>query len=192
MTKLDIYFWNSIDAKTSFSWLKDTNSVTHSSVCWGTDKGTILSFNEVGVMILSQLDCYCPTGASAMGCLCALKTNKPKRDWAPAQYSTSFSAKRVLVGSLENWNDGADKELTLGFYSHNFDCVALKKISRNLCHYSSSSLYVFRRKLESTRGMDDCEERLALQENNKFQFPWCIRYNFHRSSFRYGPQYAHE
>ena len=32
MTKLDIYFWNSIDVKTSFSLLKDTNSVTHISV----------------------------------------------------------------------------------------------------------------------------------------------------------------
>ena len=105
--------------------------------------------------------------APAMGCLCALKTNKPNREWAPAQYLLPFRRR----GSLENWNDGADKELTLGFYSHNFDCVALKKVSRNLCHYSSSSLYVFRRKLESTRGMDDCEERLALQENNKFQFP---------------------
>ena len=153
---------------------------------------TTVRNSKVQYYLLMKWRRYCPSAAPAMGCLCALKSNKPNRDWAPAQYSASFSAKRVLVESLENWNDGADKELILGFYSHNFDCVALKKISRNLCHYSSSSLYVFWRKLEFTRGMDDCKERFILQEDNKFQFPWCIQYNFYRSSCRYGPQYAHE
>ena len=56
MTKLDIYFWNSIDVKTSFSLLKDTNSVTHISVYWGNwQRYKILSFHEVEVLILSQL-----------------------------------------------------------------------------------------------------------------------------------------
>ena len=130
MTKLDVYFWNSIDVKPSFSSLKDTNSVTHSSVYWGTDKGTIPSFNEVEVLILSHLsclDCYCPSGAPAMGCLCALKTNKPNRDWAPAQYLLPFRRRGSLPGPWKIGTMGQIKNLLLVFIAIILTALLLRR-----------------------------------------------------------------
>lgn len=65
----------------------------------------------------------------------------------------------ALKQSAENRkSDGTGKEFTLGFCGNYFDDAFIKETFRNFCHPCSSSLHVFRRKLEFTRDMDCFKE----------------------------------
>ena len=75
----------------------------------------------------SCLDCYCPRGAPAMGCLCALKTNKPNRDWTPAQYLLPFPRRGSLLGPSKIGTMGQIKNLLLVFIAIILTALLLRR-----------------------------------------------------------------
>ena len=62
-----------------------------------------------------------------MGCLCALKTNKPNRDWAPAQYLLPFRRRGSLSGPWKIGAMGQIKNLLLVFIAIILTALLLRR-----------------------------------------------------------------
>lgn len=65
--------------------------------------------------------------APAMGCLCTLKTNKPNRDWAPAQYLLPFRRRGSLLGPWKIGRMGQIKNLLLVFIAIILTALLLRR-----------------------------------------------------------------
>ena len=68
-----------------------------------------------------------PQQGPAMGCLCALKTNQPNRDWAPAQYLLPFRRRGSLLGPWKIGTMGQIKNLLLVFIAIILTALLLRR-----------------------------------------------------------------
>lgn len=83
--------------------------------------------SKVQYYLLMKWRRYCPSAAPAMGCLCALKTNQPNRDWAPAQYLLPFRRRGSLLGRWKIGTMGQIKNLLLVFIAIILTALLLRR-----------------------------------------------------------------